>query len=161
MRWADDGRGELRLFISRTDDVLGGDLGARVREKGVVPGGRFGERDPAHRLVVYRRRADLDVLARSPYPHAARGGILLVEAEERLREWIKTLAARRTDGAVFVVSRVQQRVVQRLRTLNVPLVAVAPVGLSSEEVPSIGCTNWAGGFSATGTCWSWGTAGPR
>ena len=38
---------------------------------------------------------------------------------------------------------------QRLRSLNVPLVAVDPVGLSSEEVPSIGCTNWAGGFAAT------------
>jgi LacI family transcriptional regulator len=64
-------------------------------------------------------------------------------------EWIKTLASRRTDGVIFVVSRVQQRVVQRLRTLNVPLVAVDPVGLSSDEVPSIGCTNWAGGFAAT------------
>jgi LacI family transcriptional regulator len=28
-------------------------------------------------------------------------------------------------------------------------VAVDPVGLSSEEVPSIGCTNRAGGFAAT------------
>jgi LacI family transcriptional regulator len=71
------------------------------------------------------------------------------DRHDQPREWIKTLAARRTDGAVFVVSRVQQRVVQRLRTLSVPLVAVDPVGLSSAEVPSIGCTNWAGGFAAT------------
>jgi DNA-binding LacI/PurR family transcriptional regulator len=70
------------------------------------------------------------------------------DRHDQPREWIKTLAARRTDGAVFVVSRVQQRVVQRLRTLNVPLVAVDPVGLSSAEVLSIGGTNWAGGFVA-------------
>ena len=36
-----------------------------------------------------------------------------------------------------------------MSSLNVPLVAVDPVGLSTEEVPSIGCTNWAGGFAAT------------
>lgn len=65
------------------------------------------------------------------------------------REWIKTLASRRTDGAVFVVSRVHQPVVKRLRTLSVPLVVVDPVGLSSVDVPSIGCTNWAGGYAAT------------
>ena len=39
--------------------------------------------------------------------------------------------------------------VERLRTLSVPLVVVDPVGWSSAEAPSIGCTNWAGGFSAT------------
>jgi LacI family transcriptional regulator len=71
------------------------------------------------------------------------------DQHDRPREWIKTLAARRTDGAVFVVAPVHQRVVRRLRTLNVPLVAVDPVGLSSADVPSIGCTNWAGGFAAT------------
>jgi LacI family transcriptional regulator len=71
------------------------------------------------------------------------------DQHDRPREWIKTLAARRTDGAVFVVAPVHQRVVRRLRTLNVPLVAVDPVGLSSTDVPSIGCTNWAGGFAAT------------
>jgi LacI family transcriptional regulator len=71
------------------------------------------------------------------------------DRHDQPREWIKTLAARRTDGAVFVVSRVHQRVVRRLRTLSVPLVVVDPVGLSGAEVPSIGCTNWAGGASAT------------
>lgn len=71
------------------------------------------------------------------------------DRHDQPREWIKTLAARRTDGAVFVVSRVHQRVVERLRTLSVPLVVVDPVGWSSAEVPSIGCTNWSGGFAAT------------
>jgi LacI family transcriptional regulator len=71
------------------------------------------------------------------------------DRHDQPREWIKTLAARQTDGAVFVVSRVHQRVVRRLRTLNVPLVVVDQVGWSSADVPSIGCTNWAGGFAAT------------
>jgi LacI family transcriptional regulator len=44
---------------------------------------------------------------------------------------------------------VHQQVVKRLRTLSVPLVVVDQVGWSSAEAPSIGCTNWAGGFSAT------------
>jgi len=95
----------------------------------------------------------IDVL-RGAEKEANRLGVSLIltvthDRHDQPREWIKTLAARRTDGAIFVVSRVQQRVVQRLRSLNVPLVAVDPVGLSTEEVPSIGCTNWAGGFAAT------------
>lgn len=95
----------------------------------------------------------IDVL-RGAEKEASRLGASLIltvthDRHDQPREWIKTLASRRTDGAVFVVSRVQQRVAQRLRTLGVPLVAVDPVGLSSEEVPSIGCTNWAGGFAAT------------
>jgi LacI family transcriptional regulator len=85
---------------------------------------------------------------------AHRFGVSLIltvthDQHDRPREWIKTLAARRTDGAVFVVSRVHQQVVKRLRTLSVPLVVVDQVGWSSAEAPSIGCTNWAGGFSAT------------
>ena len=71
------------------------------------------------------------------------------DQHDQPREWIKALASRRTDGAVFVVSRVHQRVVRRLRTLSVPLVVVDPVGLPGAEVLSIGCTNWAGGFAAT------------
>jgi LacI family transcriptional regulator len=71
------------------------------------------------------------------------------DRHDQPREWIKTLASRRTDGAVFVVSRVHQPVVERLRRLGVPLVVVDPVGGSSPDIPSIGCTNWAGGFAAT------------
>jgi LacI family transcriptional regulator len=74
------------------------------------------------------------------------------DRHDQPREWIKTLNSRRTDGAVFLVSRVHQPVVERLRTLSVPLVVVDPVGgvsTPSAEVPSIGCTNWAGGFAAT------------
>lgn len=71
------------------------------------------------------------------------------DRHDQPREWIKALASRRTDGVIFAVSRVHQPVVDRLRTLSVPLMVVDPVGGSSPEVPSIGCTNWAGGYAAT------------
>jgi LacI family transcriptional regulator len=84
--------------------------------------------------------------------HRLKTSLILTVTHDRHdqpREWIKTLASRRTDGAVFVVSRVHQPVVERLRRLSVPVVVVDPVGGSSAEIPSIGCTNWAGGFAAT------------
>ena len=84
--------------------------------------------------------------------HQLRTSLILTVTHDRHdqpREWIKTLASRRTDGAVFVVSRVHQPVVERLHRLSVPLVVVDPVGGSSADIPSIGCTNWAGGFAAT------------
>ncbi|BEP14041.1 LacI family DNA-binding transcriptional regulator [Acidothermaceae bacterium B102] len=65
------------------------------------------------------------------------------------REWLKSLAARRSDGVVLVMSRVQEAITERLRPLNTPFVVVDPVGGFDPEVPSIGSTNWAGGFSAT------------
>lgn len=74
------------------------------------------------------------------------------DRHDQPHEWVKEVSSRRTDGAVFMVSRVAQPVVQRLRTLRIPMVVVDPVGGSSSPavpVPRIGCTNWAGGFAAT------------
>ena len=83
------------------------------------------------------------------------------------REWLKTLASRRSDGVVFVVSRVQEAVTERLRLLNTPFVVVDPVGGFDPDVPTIGATNSAGGFAATEHLTSLGhrrigmIAGPR
>ena len=79
------------------------------------------------------------------------GLVLTVTHDSRTvpREWLKTLAARRSDGVVLVFSRVQEAVTEQLRPLNTPFVVVDPVGGFDPEVPSIGATNWAGGFAAT------------
>lgn len=75
------------------------------------------------------------------------------DRHDQPREWVKEVSSRRrTDGAVFMVSRARRPVVERLHALGIPLVVVDPVGGSSKPsaaVPSIGCTNWAGGYAAT------------
>jgi LacI family transcriptional regulator len=50
---------------------------------------------------------------------------------------------------VLVTSRVYEDVVERLHSMNIPLVIVDPVGGFRPDVHRVGATNWAGGFAAT------------
>ncbi|MEU6404323.1 substrate-binding domain-containing protein [Streptomyces sp. NPDC046985] len=63
--------------------------------------------------------------------------------------WLDQLAARRSDGAVLVVSDLNLRQRTRLTSLGVPFVLVDPVGTVEAGVPTIGATNWAGAVAAT------------
>ena len=66
------------------------------------------------------------------------------------REWFKALASRPTDGVVLVLSSSTRQVAaERLRSIDVPFVVVDQVGGYDHDVPTIGATNWAGGFAAT------------
>lgn len=65
------------------------------------------------------------------------------------RDWTKSFASQRTDGVVLVTSRVYEGIVERLRSLNIPLVIVDPVGGFGPDVHRIGATNFSGGFAAT------------
>jgi LacI family transcriptional regulator len=65
------------------------------------------------------------------------------------REWLKTFASRPTDGVVLVVSSTRQMVADRLRPIDRPFVVIDQVGGYDRDVPTIGATNWAGGFAAT------------
>jgi LacI family transcriptional regulator len=84
--------------------------------------------------------------------HRLGSGLVVTVTHDRRtdpREWLKSLASRRSDGVVLVVSRVQQAITERLRPLNTPFVVVDPVGGFDPAVPAVGATNWAGGFAAT------------
>ncbi|NEA44635.1 substrate-binding domain-containing protein [Streptomyces sp. SID11385] len=63
--------------------------------------------------------------------------------------WLDQLAARRSDGAILVVSDLTPRQRARLTALGVPFVLVDPVGNVEAGVPTIGATNWAGAVAAT------------
>ncbi|MET7741040.1 substrate-binding domain-containing protein [Streptomyces sp. NPDC005385] len=62
--------------------------------------------------------------------------------------WLEQLAARRSDGAVLVVSDLNLRQRTKLTSLGVPFVLVDPVGTVEAGVPTIGATNWAGAVAA-------------
>lgn len=65
------------------------------------------------------------------------------------RDWLKTLASRPSDGVVLVITRAQQVDTEQLRPIDTPLVVIDQVGGYDHGVPTIGATNWAGGFTAT------------
>ena len=63
--------------------------------------------------------------------------------------WLKSLAASRTDGVILVLMELSAAHRRRLASLQVPVVIVDPVGQPDAEVLSIGAANWAGGLAAT------------
>jgi len=69
--------------------------------------------------------------------------------EGRARDWLKALASRPTDGVVLVVSNWEQAPAEEVRPVDTPFIVVDQVGGYSRDVPTIGTTNWAGGYSAT------------
>ncbi|MFE7673368.1 LacI family DNA-binding transcriptional regulator [Streptomyces albidoflavus] len=84
--------------------------------------------------------------------HAAGASMVLSAVHGRsadTREWIDQMAARRSDGAILVVSELTAQQRRRLAAMEVPLVLVDPVGSVEALVPTVGATNWAGAVSAT------------
>ncbi|MFD3973584.1 LacI family DNA-binding transcriptional regulator [Streptomyces cyaneofuscatus] len=64
------------------------------------------------------------------------------------REWLDQLAARRSNGAILVVSELTPQQRKRLVAMDIPFVLVDPVGSVDALVPTVGATNWAGAVSA-------------
>ena len=65
------------------------------------------------------------------------------------RRWLETLAARRSDGVLLVLSELSPAQQAHLANLGIPVVIVDPAGAPDPAVPSVGATNWAGGVAAT------------
>ncbi|MGI5472306.1 LacI family DNA-binding transcriptional regulator [Streptomyces sp. CA-132043] len=63
--------------------------------------------------------------------------------------WLEQLTARRSDGAILVVSDLTLHQRTKLKALDIPFVLVDPVGAVETGVPTIGATNWAGAIAAT------------
>jgi LacI family transcriptional regulator len=65
------------------------------------------------------------------------------------RQWLASVGERGCDAVILVTSDLQPEVRRDLRQLDVPMVIVDPTGSPQGASPTIGATNWAGGFSAT------------
>ncbi|MEN3307561.1 MAG: LacI family transcriptional regulator [Micromonosporaceae bacterium] len=86
--------------------------------------------------------------------HRAGTGVVVsaVHGRNRMRpdrRWLESLAARRSDGVLLVLSELSPGQQAALHQLGIPVVLVDPAGASMPGVPSVGATNWAGGLAAT------------
>ena len=65
------------------------------------------------------------------------------------QQWIDGVLKRKPLAVILVFSGLSEEHRQQLLTRNIPFVVVDPAGDPAPDVPSIGATNWAGGFAAT------------
>lgn len=77
--------------------------------------------------------------------------VVLTESGDRQGpgpEWITAVINRRPAGVVLVFGNLLDEQKAVLHTRRIPFVIVDPSGDPPDDVPSIGSTNWAGGYSA-------------
>ncbi len=67
----------------------------------------------------------------------------------RPASWTSALASHDTDGVLLVFEELTTEQLGELREADIPLVVIDPVNLPEPDLPSVGCTNWAGGMAAT------------
>jgi DNA-binding LacI/PurR family transcriptional regulator len=63
--------------------------------------------------------------------------------------WLESLLTRGSQGAILVLSDLSDEQRDELDRRNVPFVVVDGVSQPPSDVPSVGATNWAGGYAAT------------
>jgi len=74
---------------------------------------------------------------------------LVRHGDARPASWTSAAASHHTDGVILVTSRLTTVQVGQLRGAGIPLVVVDPANTPPPDIPSVGATNWAGGFAAT------------
>ncbi|MFE7383894.1 LacI family DNA-binding transcriptional regulator [Streptomyces zhihengii] len=155
---------EAGVSVSTVSKVLNGrsDVSTDTKERVEAVMDRLGyQRRPARRrgAVVDLVLNELDSLwsveiirGVDEVLHAAGASMVLSAVHGRssdTREWIDQMAARRSNGAILVVSELTPQQRRRLTAMDVPFVLVDPVGSVDALVPTVGATNWAGAVSAT------------
>jgi LacI family transcriptional regulator len=93
-------------------------------------------------------------LLRGAQAEAARAGADLVLNATDGRpagtpDWIERISARGTDGVVLVVSELAPQARTELSRLQVPVVAIDPIGSDTESFVTVSATDWVGGREAT------------
>jgi len=93
-------------------------------------------------------------LLRGAQAEAARAGAdLVVNATDGRPagspDWIERISARGTDGVVLVVSELEPQARKELSRLQVPVVAIDPIGSDTESFVTVSATDWVGGREAT------------
>jgi LacI family transcriptional regulator len=68
---------------------------------------------------------------------------------EKEAHWIGSLVPGRTDGVVLAFAELKPDHMERLKSMQVPVVIVDPMGHPDPRTPSVGVANWAGGLMAT------------
>jgi LacI family transcriptional regulator, galactose operon repressor len=63
--------------------------------------------------------------------------------------WTSAIAGHHTDGVILVDTTLTSAQVGQLRGAGIPLVVIDPANTPPQDIPSVGATNWAGGFAAT------------
>ena len=71
------------------------------------------------------------------------------EEERRHRRWMARVIEHGTDGVILVLPDEHAAYVEELRRHGIPFAVVDDRGESLPDVPSVGATNFAGGFAAT------------
>jgi LacI family transcriptional regulator len=71
------------------------------------------------------------------------------DRDDKQRDWIKSLSERATDGIVLVVTSPKQLPKNWSKSLSTPVVIIDEMGAYDNDTPSVGATNWIGGFTAT------------
>jgi LacI family transcriptional regulator len=71
------------------------------------------------------------------------------DRQARPRDWLRMIASRPTDGVVLVVTNLRQVAAERTRLVDTPFVVIDQLGGYDPDTPTVGATNWAGGFAAT------------
>lgn len=67
----------------------------------------------------------------------------------RIRRWLANLAERKSDGVLLAVFELDQKQIQRIKSLGIPVILIDPVGQPGPELLTVGAANWEGAFSAT------------
>lgn len=64
-------------------------------------------------------------------------------------DWMSRISSRATDGVIVALTRTDDSVTDFLKTLDAPVVLLDPIGSIGSELPTVGASNWQGGFTAT------------
>ncbi|MBM2615589.1 substrate-binding domain-containing protein [Actinoplanes sp. LDG1-06] len=91
------------------------------------------------RVPLERRCGEVVVVAHTQDRHR----------QSATRRWFESLLARGSLGAILVLSELTERQRDDLARRRMPFVVVDGVSQPPPEVPSIGATNFAGGYAAT------------
>jgi LacI family transcriptional regulator len=69
--------------------------------------------------------------------------------DARPASWTSAIASHHSDGVILVTTTLTGAQVGQLRGAGIPLVVIDPANTPPPDIPSVGATNWAGGFAAT------------
>jgi LacI family transcriptional regulator len=72
-----------------------------------------------------------------------------VDSAAEFTRWFDHAVARGTDGALCVLHLPGSRELQRMAAAQIPLVLIDPPEEPSQDIRSVGTTNWQGGLTAT------------
>ncbi|MBV2365855.1 LacI family DNA-binding transcriptional regulator [Streptomonospora nanhaiensis] len=125
---------------SKAGEAVGARAGAQVGLLDLV----FNDLDSPWAVEIIRGVEDA--------AHGTGGGIVVSAIHRRAsstRQWLDNVRSRASDGAILVTTDLDSALRAELEELHVPAVVIDPVGVPDLAVPTIGCTNWAGGLSAT------------